>query len=336
LPGINALCYNCSHMRQTLTDIYLAHTQGFCAGVSSAIEIVEIALRKYGTPLFVRHEIVHNTSIIKDFESRGVIFIEDLGDVPDNQTVIFSAHGTAPDVFEEAKLRGLHIVDATCPLVTKVHRQAERYSRRDVHTVLIGHRGHQELIGTSGYVRPDLRHIIENEADIDELEIDGDVEIGVLTQTTLSVSDTSHLIAKLRAKFPNIITGKKEDICYATQNRQDAVVQLTKVCDVVVIVGSPMSSNSNRLRERASDKGISSYIIDTPSEFEFKWLEGKFSLGISSGASVPDFLVDELVEIVRTKNPDAMIHRSESLEKGIHFPLPKEIQDYKARENVKK
>ncbi|MDA1353542.1 MAG: 4-hydroxy-3-methylbut-2-enyl diphosphate reductase [bacterium] len=316
-----------------LKFIHLAHTQGFCAGVSSAIEIVEIALEKYGTPLYVRHEIVHNTAIIADFKSRGVIFIEDLVDVPDTNTVVFSAHGTAPDVFEEAARRGLHIVDATCPLVTKVHRQAERYSRRDVHTILIGHRGHQELIGTSGYVEDGLRHIIEDESDIDNLTIPEDAEVGVLTQTTLSVTDTSHLIAKLRAKFPNIITGSKEDICYATQNRQDAVVELTKLCDVIVIVGSLASSNSNRLRERAEDQGIPSYIIDSPSEFKFSWLDGRTSLGISSGASVPKFLVDELVRMISVRFPDAVKKQDESIEKGIAFPLPKEIQDYKKQKN---
>lgn len=315
---------------QPLQSIHLAHTQGFCAGVSSAIEIVEIALKKYGIPLYVRHEIVHNTAIIEDFKSRGVIFIENLEDVPDNNTVVFSAHGTAPDVFEDAKIRGLHIVDATCPLVTKVHRQAERYSKRDVHTILIGHRGHQELIGTSGYVQDRLRHIIEEESDIDELNIPEDAEVGVLTQTTLSVTDTSHLITKLRKKFPNLITGGKEDICYATQNRQDAVVELTKLCDVIVIVGSPTSSNSNRLRERAEDQGIPSYIIDSPDEFSFDWLLNKQSLGISSGASVPKFLVDELVAMVIKKFPQAEIHKDESIEKGIAFPLPKEIQAYKA------
>ncbi|MBT5856271.1 4-hydroxy-3-methylbut-2-enyl diphosphate reductase [bacterium] len=316
-------------MTQTLKEIHLAHTQGFCAGVSSAIEIVELGLQKYGTPLYVRHEIVHNTSIIKDFEKRGVIFIEELADVPDDKVVIFSAHGTAPDVFEAAKDRGLKVIDATCPLVTKVHRQATRFSKREVHTLLIGHRGHQELVGTSGYVKDHLRHIIEDEADIEALDLPADIEVGVLTQTTLSVRDTTHLIEKLQTKFPNLVTGGKEDICYATQNRQDSVLELAEICDLVIIVGSVASSNSNRLRETAQEAGIDSFIIDTPDEFSFDWLEGKKCLGISSGASVPWYLVEQLVDLIYEKYPQVNIQKKESTEKGIHFPLPKELSDYK-------
>tara|TARA_A100001011_G_scaffold33479_1_gene32081 strand:- start:272 stop:1246 length:975 start_codon:yes stop_codon:yes gene_type:complete len=310
-------------------EVHLAHTQGFCAGVSSAIDIVEIALEKYGTPLYVRHEIVHNTSIIKDLESRGVVFVEELVDVPDDHAVVFSAHGTAPDVYAAAEKRGLHFIDATCPLVTKVHRQATRYSKRSTHTILIGHRGHQELIGTSGYVHPDLLHIVEDESDIENLDLDPELEIGVLTQTTLSVSDTSHLIQKLQKKFPKIITGNKEDICYATQNRQDAVKELTQTCDVIIICGSPTSSNSNRLKETAQNEGVESYIIDLVEEFNSEWLEGKTKVGISSGASVPSYIVNDLVKLILELNPKAVLFQKESVEKGISFPLPPEIKDFK-------
>jgi len=310
-------------------EIHLAHTQGFCAGVSSAIEIVDIALEKYGTPLYVRHEIVHNTSVIEDFKGRGVVFIEDLVDVPDGQTVIFSAHGTAPDVFEAAKKRGLHIIDATCPLVTKVHRQAKRYSDRGVDTILIGHRGHQELVGTSGYVKESLRHIVEDESDIDKLTIDPEAPVGVLTQTTLSVSDTSHLLTKLQKKFSGLLTGKKEDICYATQNRQDAVVELSGYCDLVIIIGSPNSSNSNRLQETAANQGVPSYIIDLSKSFDLALLDGKEKVGISSGASVPWFLVEELVQRIQDRHPNSKVFKKEGREKGISFPLPQEIADFK-------
>ena len=315
-------------------EIHLAHIQGFCAGVSSAIEIVELALKKFGVPLYVRHEIVHNTSIIKNFEKQGVIFIEDLSDVPNDSVVVFSAHGTAPDVYQEAKTRGLHVIDATCPLVTKVHRQAMRYSKRKVHTILIGHSGHQELIGTSGYVDDQLRHIVEDESDIDALDIPVDAEIGVLTQTTLSVTDTVHLIDKIKEKYPNIITGNKEDICYATQNRQDAVVEIASQCDLVIIVGSPNSSNSNRLRERAQDQGVQCVIIDTKDEFDISLLNEVQKVGISSGASVPDFLVNELVDMIKNEYPNATIFQKPSTEKGILFPLPDEIQSFKDTINV--
>jgi len=313
-----------------LQEIHLAHTQGFCAGVSSAIDIVELCLKKYGTPLYVRHAIVHNTSIIKDFETRGVVFIEELKDVPDDRVVIFSAHGTAPDVFEKAKLRGLHIIDATCPLVTKVHRQARRYSQRMIPTILIGHRGHQELIGTSGYVDQDLLYVVEDLNDVEGLELSEDQEIAVLTQTTLSVTDTSHLIGRLKERFPKLITGSKEDICYATQNRQDAVKELTTFCDLIVICGSPDSSNSNRLRETAEAEGVESHIIDLADEFDLSLLKGKKILGVSSGASVPAFIVDELVRKVQHIYPKAKVVQKESIEKGIEFPLPEELETFKS------
>jgi 4-hydroxy-3-methylbut-2-en-1-yl diphosphate reductase len=313
-----------------LTDLYLAHTQGFCAGVVNAIDIVELCIVKYGTPLYVRHAIVHNTSVIKDFEARGVVFVESIDDVPHDGVVVFSAHGTAPDVYAKAKERNILIVDATCPLVTKVHRQARRYSERGVHIILIGHRGHQELIGTSGYIDPKLLHVVEDFLDIESLNLPEDAEVGVLTQTTLSVDDTTVLITKIKEKYPNVITGTKEDICFATQNRQDAVKTLAKTCDFILICGSPNSSNSNRLVETAKQMGADSFIIDLPEEFDLNVLKKYKEVGISSGASVPAYLVNKLVDNIKVLYPNVDIHREPSIEKDILFPLPKEVADMRA------
>ena len=311
----------------SLKELHLAHTQGFCAGVVNAIDIVELSIQKFGVPLYVRHAIVHNTSVIKDFEGRGVIFIEDLSDVPNNQVVVFSAHGTAPDVYAKAKERNLTIVDATCPLVTKVHRQARRYSERGIHIVLIGHRGHQELIGTSGYIDPALLHVVEDEDDIHSLSIPIDAEVGVLTQTTLSVDDTSELINKLQIKFPNLVTGGKEDICYATQNRQDAVKALAKKCELIIVVGSSNSSNSNRLVETSKLMGAESFIIDLPEELDVKLLDSYSVVGVTSGASVPAYLIDRLVKKIKIHYPNVQLFQEDTIEKDILFPLPEEVAD---------
>jgi 4-hydroxy-3-methylbut-2-enyl diphosphate reductase len=306
----------------SILEIHLAHTQGFCAGVDSAIEVVNLAIDKYGTPLYVRHEIVHNTSVIKEFESRGVRFIESLADVPDDHVVVLSAHGTAPDVFLEAKARGLKLIDATCPLVTKVHRQAVKFSERGIQTVLIGHRGHQELLGTSGYVDPTLLFVVEDEADVDALVVNPELPIGYLTQTTLSVEDTRGMIEKLHQRFPDIQGPPKANICYATQNRQDAVRELTEVCDLVIICGSPSSSNSNRLRETAENCGVESYIIDTVEELQLDWLRDKKKVGISSGASVPRYVVDAVVAKIKSIFLDAVVFEKPTIEVGIQFPIP--------------
>ena len=307
---------------ETLT-IHLAHTQGFCAGVAMAIETVDLALEKFGAPLYVRHHIVHNNAVIQDFEKKGVVFVEDLDAVPSGQPVVFSAHGTAPEIYEEAKKRDIKIVDATCPLVTKVHREALRFSKKNIHTILIGHRGHQELIGTSGYVSPELLYVIEDEGDIDALTIPDGVEVGFLTQTTLSVSDTAGMIAKLKAKFPGIHgPTRASDICYATTNRQDTVVELTEYCDLILICGSSHSSNSNRLRETAEAHGVPAYLLDFPEDLDIDLVKGKYNVGISSGASVPRYVVDQLVERIKAVYPDADVIEKESIEKGIEFPIP--------------
>ncbi|NDD66042.1 4-hydroxy-3-methylbut-2-enyl diphosphate reductase [bacterium] len=304
-------------------NIHLAHTQGFCAGVASAIEVVNRALEKYGTPLYVRHHIVHNTAVIDDFKSKGVVFIETLSEVPEGARVIFSAHGVAPSIYEEAKKRQLIYVDATCPLVTKVHREATKFSAQGVQTILIGHRGHQELLGTSGYVTPELLHVVETDADIDALTLDTERPIGYLTQTTLSVTDTAKLVAKLKEKYPQIMGPPRSDICFATQNRQDAVSQLAQICQVMIICGSPHSSNSNRLKETAEAFGLKSYLIDSVSEYQRDWLSGIRQVGISSGASVPNNLVQELVNRIKADYPDAQVHQEESVEKDIRFAVPK-------------
>jgi len=304
-------------------DVYLAKTQGFCAGVAFAIDIVRNALEKYGAPLYVYHEIVHNTYVVDDFRKQGVIFVEDVVDVPEEARIIFSAHGVPPSVIEQAQARKLKFVDATCPLVTKVHKEAVKFSEKCYETVLLGHKGHQELIGTSGYVIPDLLNIVENDKDIDALKIDSNVPVAYLTQTTLSVDDTTQMIEKLKNKFPNLMAPPRSDLCYATQNRQDAVKELAEFCDVIIICGSPNSSNSNRLRETGEKAGIDSYIVDTANELDIAVIEGKNKIGISSGASVPRLIVDELVDRIQEYYPDAGVHTFDNPEKNIVFALPK-------------
>ncbi len=303
-------------------EIYLARTQGFCAGVASAVEIVEAVLQKYGAPLYVFHEIVHNTYVVNDFKKRGVVFVDDLSQIPDGERVIFSAHGVAPEVIEKAKRKNLKYIDATCPLVNKVHREAIQFSKNGYEIVLIGHKGHQELIGTAGYVTPELLHIVEDEDDILALTIDPQKSVGYLTQTTLSVTETKGLIEKLQKRFPHLVAPPREDICYATQNRQDAVKELAKFCDCIIICGSPNSSNSNRLRETGEQEGVPSHIIDAAEELDFDWLRGKQTIGISSGASVPRVIVDRLIERIKEFSPDAIVHEFDDPEKNIVFPMP--------------
>jgi len=302
-------------------EIFLAKTQGFCAGVASAIDIVELALKTYGTPLFVYHDIVHNTSVVEDMKSRGVIFVEHLKDVPHGSRIIFSAHGIPPELIDEARARHLKYVDATCPLVTKVHKEAVKFSNQKVDTILIGHVGHQELIGTSGYVHPDLIHIIEDENDVDALRIDPKKTVAYITQTTLSVDETKGIIEKLKSKFPKLIGPSRSDICYATQNRQDAVKELAGYCDIIIICGSPHSSNSNRLRETGEQMGVPSYIIDTAGELDCSILNGKQKVGLSSGASVPRYLVDEIIDKIKAFASNSIVHEFNNPEKNIVFPV---------------
>jgi 4-hydroxy-3-methylbut-2-enyl diphosphate reductase len=305
-----------------IVEIYLAKSQGFCAGVASAVDVVENALNKYGAPLYVFHEIVHNTYVVDGFRQRGVVFVEDMDEVPSGERVIFSAHGVPPKVIEKAKQRNLNVVDATCPLVTKVHNEAVKFSSHQFETVLIGHRGHQELIGTAGYVDPNLLHIVETEDDIDQLTIDPNIEVAYITQTTLSVDETKMMIEKLKRKFPRLQAPPRSDLCYATTNRQNSVKELAQICDLIIICGSPNSSNSNRLRETGEKAGCPSTIIDQAQELGMNLLKGKTKIGISSGASVPRVIVDELINRIRQEYRNVVVHEYENPEKNIVFALP--------------
>ena len=301
-------------------QIILANPQGFCGGVAYAIKVVEHALKKYGAPLYIRHHIVHNTAVIKNFEKQGVIFVDDLEGIPDKANVIFSAHGVAPEVYEEAKRRNLHYIDATCPLVAKVHREAEKFSKDGIQTILIGHKKHQELIGTAGYVNPDLLNIIEKVEDIDNLKLDTNKLIGFLTQTTLSVLETKKIIERLKQKYPNIIDCKS--ICYATTNRQEAVMELKQYCDLIIICGSKTSSNTNRLRETAEKQGIETIMIDNADELDLAILQNKEKIGISSGASVPAYIVDEVVQKIQNHFSNVLVHKNKNKESEVVFKVP--------------
>ncbi len=300
-------------------EIYLAHTQGFCAGVSRAIDIVDRVYQKYGTPLFVFHEIVHNTKVVNDFKEKGVQFVDDLDEAPDNARIIFSAHGVSPKIIEKAKNKKLIFFDATCPLVSHVHKRAKKFSDNGIDVILIGHKNHQEVIGTKGYVNKDRLHIIDSENQIDNLKIDSLKEVGYVVQTTLSSDDTKELVAKLRLRFPCLVETSADDVCYATQNRQNAIKDLCSICDVVIICGSKESSNSNRLCELAKKLGVESYLVDSSDEIDIKTLEGKQRLGISSGASVPESIVLDIVEKIKSNFLVSKIHISESPEKEILF-----------------
>lgn len=303
-------------------QIFLARTQGFCAGVARAIETVHQTLKKYGTPLYIFHEIVHNTWVVEDFKSKGVIFVDDLSLVPDRARIIFSAHGIAPEILSIAQSKHLKTIDATCPLVTKVHQEAIRLSQENIDVVLIGHKGHEEIVGTAGYVKPELLHIIQHKQDIDHLNIPAYKKVGFITQTTLSIDDTREIILKLRARFPHLIGPTKDHICYATQNRQDAIKELTSLCNKIIICGSKNSSNSNRLKEQGELHGIPTLMIDSVKDLDINFFKSTDNIGISSGASVPEHIVNDVVHHFRQTFPDTIIHTFDNPEKKISFPLP--------------
>jgi 4-hydroxy-3-methylbut-2-enyl diphosphate reductase len=309
-------------MAKASMQIFLARTKGFCAGVARAVDIVEQALTKYGSPLYVYHEIVHNTAVVNDLKSRGVIFVDDISAVPPEARLIFSAHGVSPAVVQTTRDKALKTIDATCPLVTKVHNEAVRFSDEGLPVILIGHKGHEEVLGTSGYVDASRLHIVQNESDIEKLDIPAHQKTAFITQTTLSVDETRELILKLRARFPRLTGPAKDDICYATQNRQDAVKELAAFADMIIICGSPNSSNSNRLREKGEQMGITSVIVDNAGELDLKVIEGKNNIGISSGASVPMHLVDEIVEKITRAFPGTTVKTFDNPEKNIIFPRP--------------
>jgi len=308
--------------------IFLANPRGFCAGVNRAIEIVERVLELFGAPIYVKHEVVHNKFVVQGLRDKGAVFIEELHEVPDDTTVIFSAHGVSLAVRDEAKKRGLRIFDATCPLVTKVHLEVARHEKERRECILIGHAGHPEVEGTLGqYQRDDgvAMYLVESPQDVETLQVLEPGNIAFVTQTTLSVDDTSKVIDALRERFPKIIGPKKDDICYATQNRQDAVKLLAEECDLVLVVGSKNSSNSNRLREIARNHDLPSYLIDNAGEIDRGWLKDCSRVGITAGASVPEVLVSEVVEQLKTWGIESVENLSGRPENVI-FPLPRDLQ----------
>jgi 4-hydroxy-3-methylbut-2-en-1-yl diphosphate reductase len=306
-------------------EIVLANPRGFCAGVERAIAIVERALEKFGPPIYVRHEVVHNRFVVDNLKAKGAIFVHELNEVPDGATVIFSAHGVPKSVREEADRRGLKVFDATCPLVTKVHLEVERHARLGREIVMIGHKGHPEVEGTMGQVPQSVSrmHLVENVEDAAALKVGAGetAPLAYVTQTTLSVDDAASIVASLKARFPDIVGPKKDDICYATQNRQDAVRRLTESCDVILVVGSQNSSNSNRLREVAIQHGVKAYLIDRAGEIHPEWFAGARKIGVTAGASAPESLVREVVQAIAQLTGAAMpdiIPQDE----GVSFPLP--------------
>ena len=310
-------------------NILLANPRGFCAGVDRAIEIVERALDLLGAPIYVRHEVVHNRFVVESLRQRGAIFVDELSDVPDDNTVIFSAHGVSQAVRQEAAKRALRVFDATCPLVTKVHLEVARRCRDGYEVILIGHRGHPEVEGTMGQcLREDENahiHLVVTEDDVEQLEIAAPEKIAYVTQTTLSMDDTDQVIQALKKRFPHITGPKKKDICYATQNRQDAVKELASRCDLVLVVGSPNSSNSNRLREIAEKHGTPAYLIDGPEDIDQSWLKNCAHIGLTAGASAPEILVESVVSKLRTWGASESIENKGKREEVV-FSLPKELQ----------
>ncbi len=309
-------------------QIKLANPRGFCAGVDRAIEIVSRALDIFGAPIYVRHEVVHNRFVVDGLRNRGAVFVDELDDVPDNCIVIFSAHGVSREVQDEAARRELKVFDATCPLVTKVHMEVLRYGRDGIDCVLIGHAGHPEVEGTMGQYDSShggTIHLVEDEKDVAELQVRDPQRLAFVTQTTLSMDDTAKVIDALRARFPAIQGPRKNDICYATQNRQDAVKQLALECDLVLVVGSPNSSNSNRLRELADRIGAESYLIDAADDINPAWLKSKRAIGVTAGASAPENLVLDVVKRLQTLGAEPPKEMDGTLE-TVHFSMPKELR----------
>jgi len=304
--------------------VLLAAPRGYCAGVDRAVETVERALLAFGAPIYVRKQIVHNLPVVRDLESKGAIFVEELEEVPLGATVILSAHGVAPEVYAQARARELRVIDATCPLVTKVHNEAKKFARDGYHIVLIGHEGHEEVVGTMGEASASMT-LIGAPDEADSLDLPADDKVAYLSQTTLSVDETNDVIERLRARFPVIQGPPREDICYATQNRQTAVKVLAEKADVVLVIGSDNSSNSNRLAEVAAARGARSYLIDDETEIEDAWLEGAHTVGITSGASAPEWLVDRVVGWFRARGVDD-VEEVRVVEEDVHFALPKELE----------
>ena len=305
-------------------DILLANPRGFCAGVERAIEIVERALERYGAPIYVRHEVVHNKFVVDGLRAKGAVFVEELDEVPDGATVIFSAHGVSQAVRSEAERRGLRVFDATCPLVTKVHSEVQRLREAGREVVMIGHRGHPEVEGTMGQAAGGI-YLVENVDDVAKLRVQDADQLAYVTQTTLSVDDARTIVHALEARFPSITGPRKDDICYATQNRQDAVKKLAEQCDLVIVVGSPNSSNSNRLREVAAHRGVDAYLVDGSAQLKAEWLQGKRHIGLTAGASAPETIVRQVAARLAELGAEHISDLEGNPERVV-FPLPRELQ----------
>ncbi|MEJ7928350.1 4-hydroxy-3-methylbut-2-enyl diphosphate reductase [Ramlibacter sp. AN1015] len=306
------------------SEILLAEPRGFCAGVDRAIDIVEAALAKFGAPVYVRHEIVHNTFVVNDLKAKGAVFIEELADVPPGATLVFSAHGVSKAVEREAHERGFEVFDATCPLVTKVHVEVAKLAREGYEFLMIGHKGHPEVEGTMGQLDAGI-HLVEDVNDVARVQPAQTEKLAVVTQTTLSVDDAAHIMAAIKARFPQVRQPKQQDICYATQNRQDAVKLLSREVDVVVVVGSPTSSNSNRLAEVARKLGVPAHMVDNAGELQPQWLEGKSRVGLTAGASAPEVLVQDVIARIRALGA-VSVRRMEGIQETVKFPLPKGLK----------
>ncbi len=306
-----------------MLEIILAQPRGFCAGVDRAIEIVERALGLYGAPIYVRHEIVHNKRVVDSLKSKGAVFVNEVADVPDGAIVVFSAHGVSEKVEGEARFRNLPLIDATCPLVTKVHKEAQRYEAEAREIILIGHAGHPEVEGTSGRVKGGV-HLVSSVEDVEKLRVRNAQALAYVTQTTLSVDDTRHIIDALKKRFPTIAGPELRDICYATQNRQNAVRQLAGMCGLILVIGSNNSSNSNRLRDLGEEMGVTAYLVEDANALQAEWLEGVESIGITAGASAPEHLVTEVVERLRSFKPYA-VRTMEGIIENTRFKLPPEV-----------
>ena len=307
--------------------VVLANPRGFCAGVDRAIEIVERTLERTDEPVYVRHEIVHNRRVVDDLRAKGAIFVDEPHDAPQGVRLIYSAHGVSPAVRAAAEERELKTIDATCPLVTKVHNEVQRMRRAGLEIIMVGHAGHVEVEGTMGQA-PGAMHLVEKPEDVEQLEVQDPARLGCVTQTTLSVDDTQEVMKALKARFPNIELPRVDDICYATQNRQNAVKQLAAQADLVLIVGAPASSNSNRLVEVAAKLGVKSFLITQAEDIDPAWVEGLDCVGVSAGASTPEFLVAQVVERLCTlAGPDSQIESLPQIDEGMHFKLPEELRD---------
>ena len=313
-----------AHEVASVGEILLAEPRGFCAGVDRAIDIVEAALQKFGAPIYVRHEIVHNTYVVNDLKTRGAIFIEELSDVPPGATLVFSAHGVSKAVQNEAKMRGFQIFDATCPLVTKVHVEVAKLHAEGFEFIMIGHQGHPEVEGTMGQLSSGI-HLVDSVADVAKVQPSQTEKLGLVTQTTLSVDDAAEIAAAVKARFPLVRVPKMQDICYATQNRQDAVKIMSPQVDMVIVVGSPTSSNSNRLAELALRLGTESHMVDSADELQDAWFEGKTTIGLTAGASAPEILVNQVIK--RIKELGAVsVRKMDGIQETMKFPLPKGLK----------